>query len=91
LNNKKRDKIPSPTLIETRRELITHYWELIARHRQRRFEKELKVALLGYDSTPKWQEPAIAQLKQSCDYLISTRGFEGWDGSGRGILASHRG
>lgn len=81
LNNQKRDKIPSPALIDGRRELITHYWDLIHHHKQQRFRKELQVALLGYESPTAWHEPAIAQLKQSCDYLISTRGFEAWDGS----------
>jgi len=80
LNNKKRDKIPSPALIDNQRELITHYWELIQQHRRQRFHKELQVALLGYNTTAEWHEPAITQLKNSCDYLIATRGFEGWNG-----------
>lgn len=79
LNNQKRDKIPSPTLIDNRRELITHYWDLIHLHKTQRFQKEVQVALLGYEYTSAWHEPAISQLKQSCEYLISTRGFEGWD------------
>ncbi|WP_439699231.1 HNH endonuclease domain-containing protein [Mucilaginibacter sp. AW1-7] len=80
LNNQKRDKIPSPTLIENRRELITHYWGLLHMHKPQRFRKELQTALLGYNNTSDWHEPAITQLKNSCDYLITTRGFEGWNG-----------
>ncbi|MGY3211940.1 HNH endonuclease domain-containing protein [Mucilaginibacter sp. HD30] len=80
LNNKKRDKIPSPALIHERRELIMHYWELIHQHKQQRFRKELQTALLGYDNSTDWYEPAIAQLAKSCNYLISTRGFEHWNG-----------
>lgn len=80
LNNQKRDKIPSPALIENRRELITHYWDLIHQHKQQRFQKEIQVALLGYQTQNDWYEPAIMQLKNSCDYLINTRGFEGWNG-----------
>ncbi|MDB5004377.1 MAG: hypothetical protein JWQ34_2602 [Mucilaginibacter sp.] len=80
LNNQKRDKIPSPTLIDNRRELITHYWELIFQHKKQRFQKEIQVALLGYQTQSDWHELAITQLKQSCDYLINSRGFEGWNG-----------
>ncbi|WP_448698126.1 HNH endonuclease domain-containing protein [Mucilaginibacter sp. AW1-3] len=80
LNNQKRDKIPSPALIENQRELITHYWDLLHQHKKQRFRKELQGALLGYNTTNEWQGPAIAQLKNSCDYLITTRGFEGWNG-----------
>jgi hypothetical protein len=80
LNNRKRDKIPSPELINSRRDLITYYWSLIHQHNQVRFYRELQTALLGYDTTTDWYEPAITQLTDSCNYLISTRGFEGWSG-----------
>jgi len=80
LNNQKRDKIPSPALIENRRELITHYWDVIHKHTQLRFQKELQVALLGYDSADNWHGPAIAQLKNNCGHLINIRGFEAWNG-----------
>ena len=80
MNNQKRDKIPSSTLIDNRRDLITHYWDLIQQHKQQRFQKELQLALLGYENSNDWHEPAIEQLKKSCDYLISTRGFEEWNG-----------
>jgi CRISPR/Cas system Type II protein with McrA/HNH and RuvC-like nuclease domain len=71
LNNKKRDKIPSPEVIENRRELIIHYWEQIHQHRTQRFQKEMQISLLSYQRMEDWHEPAIAQLKQSCHYLIS--------------------
>ncbi|WP_175404029.1 HNH endonuclease domain-containing protein [Mucilaginibacter sp. PPCGB 2223] len=80
LNNQKRDKIPSPVLIDNQTELILHYWDLLHQHKQQRFRKELQTALLGYHTTDNWQQPAITQLKHSCDYLITTRGFEAWNG-----------
>ncbi len=80
LNNKKRDKIPSPELIENRQELITHYWQLMREHKTQRFQKEIQLSLLGYHTGSEWHETAISQLKQSCDYLISTRGIERWNG-----------
>lgn len=78
INKQKRDKIPSPQLIDNQRELITHYWSLLNNHKQQRFRKELQIALLGYDQSIEWHEPAITQLKNSCDYLIATRAFESW-------------
>lgn len=81
LNNQKRDKIPSVALIENQQELITHYWDIIFQAKQQRFQKEMKVALLGYETSGNWQTQGITQLKHSCDYLITTRGFEGWNGT----------
>jgi hypothetical protein len=81
LNNQKRDKIPSPALIEGRRELICHYWDLINHNKSQRFQKELQIALLGLQQSNDWHDIAINQLKRSCDYLISTRGYEMWSQS----------
>jgi hypothetical protein len=78
INNQKRDKIPNSILIENQRELITHYWDIIYKHKTQRFQKELQISLLGYEQSNFWHEPAIEQLKKNCDYLIGTRGFEGW-------------
>jgi hypothetical protein len=78
INNKKRDKIPSPELIEKNKELILHYWELINTSKSRRFEKEIQVTLLGNHSFENWQTTAIRQLQNNCNYLISKRGFQEW-------------
>lgn len=78
INSQKRDKIPNSLLIDNQRELITHYWDIIYKHKTQRFQKELQISLLGYEQSSSWHEPAIAQLKKNCDYLIVTRGFEGW-------------
>jgi hypothetical protein len=78
INNQKRDKIPSTFLIEKQTELIIHYWELISKHQLNRFQKEIKVSLLGNNLFPNWQKAAISQLQSSCDYLIKTRDYEEW-------------
>jgi hypothetical protein len=80
LNNQKRDKIPSVALIENQQGLIMHYWDIISQAKQQRFQKEMQVALLGYETSENWQTQGITQLKNSCDYLITTRGFEGRNG-----------
>ncbi len=77
-NNQKRDKIPSTDLIEKRKDLILHYWELINENQSQRFQKEIRVALLGNSSTAGWQKAAIKQLQSSCNYLIANRGYEEW-------------
>lgn len=78
INNKKRDKIPSVELIEEQKDLILHYWELINESQPQRFQKEIQVALLGKKTFHDWQKTAIKQLQQSCEYLISNRGYEEW-------------
>jgi hypothetical protein len=78
-NNQKRDKIPSPDLIERRKDLILYYWNLIKHNQPQRFQKEMQVALLGNNPFTAWQETAIQQLQSSCEYLISNRGYDEWN------------
>jgi len=78
-NNQKRDKIPSPDLIERRKNLILYYWNLINHNQPQRFQKEMQVALLGNNPFTAWQEIAIRQLQSSCEYLILNRGYEEWN------------
>lgn len=77
-NNHKRDKIPSSAFIESRKKEIILYWNLINESQSQRFQKEIRVALLGNSSNKQWQITAIEQLKSSCNYLITNRGFEEW-------------
>ena len=81
VNNQKRDKIPSVRQIEMNKDLILHYWELINKFQSQRFEKEIQVTLLGNSpfSDSNWQTTAIQQLQNSCNYLISNRGFQEWN------------
>jgi len=78
-NNQKRDKIPSPYLIERRKDLILYYWDLILQDQPQRFQKEIQVALLGNHPFTAWQKRAILQLQSSCEYLISNRGYDEWN------------
>jgi len=78
-NSQKRDKIPSPDLIEKRKDLILYYWDLINQNQAVRFQKEMQVTLLGNNPFSSWQQTAIKQLQSSCGYLISNRGYDEWD------------
>lgn len=78
INNQKRDKIPSPEIIERQKSLILDYWGIIYEHQANRFQKEIQVALLGNNPFENWQKSAIVQLQNSCHYLIENRGFEEW-------------
>jgi hypothetical protein len=77
-NNIKRDKIPTPDMIEKQKNLILEYWEIIYESQSKRFQKEIQVALLGNQSFDTWKSTGITQLQNSCNYLIENRGFEGW-------------
>ena len=78
INSKKRDKIPSPIIIERQKDLILEYWSVIQKAQMERFSKEIQVSLLGNLPFSSWKETGINQLKQSCTYLIENRGFEEW-------------
>lgn len=77
-NNLKRDKIPSPQIVKKQKDLIVHYWEVLNKVFPERFEKELRLSLLGHSNFDNWQNVAIEKLKSTCDYLINVRGFEEW-------------
>lgn len=74
----KKDKIPSPTLIEKQKDIILDYWDIMYEEQSERFRKEIQIALLGNHSFSIWKEKGIEQLQQSCIYLIENRGFEEW-------------
>ena len=74
----KRDKIPSPTLVEKQKDIILDYWDLIHKEQSDRFQKEIQITLLGNKPFASWKENGITQLKESCNYLIENRGFEEW-------------
>lgn len=77
-NNQKRDKIPSIELIERRKDLIFHYWDLLNENQPQRFQKEIQVSLLGNNTSCAWKEPAFEHLRGSCNYLITNRGYAEW-------------
>lgn len=78
INNQKRDKIPSPEIIERQKNLILEYWEIMFENQSNRFQNEIQVALLGNNSFSSWKNIGISQLQSSCIYLIENRGFEEW-------------
>lgn len=77
-NNQKRDKIPSADLIEKRKDQIFHYWNLLNEKQPVRFQKEMQVSLLGKNTSKEWQVSAINHLQDTCNYLISKRGYQEW-------------
>ena len=77
-NNQKRDKIPSPWLIDQRKDLILNYWGMMNDNLSKRFKKEIQVALLGNEPFDTWQLNGILKLQNSCEYLITKRGYEEW-------------
>lgn len=62
VNNLKRDKIPTPDLIEKRRDSILEYWSMVHDAQSDRFTKEIKVALLGSHGGDAWRIKGIEQL-----------------------------
>lgn len=78
VNANKRDKVPTPELIESQKAYLLSYWERIEAKHPETFRKEIQTALLGNHAYPTWRHVAIAQLKSICHYLIHQRGFEAW-------------
>jgi hypothetical protein len=78
VNNQKRHKIPSGSMLESRKDSIVHYWEILKEHQETRFTTEMRLSLLGQSFGLNWQHLAFEQLKRTSDYLINTRCYEAW-------------
>lgn len=79
VNARKRDMIPSPSLIDDRADAIVENWHLLHGAYPTRFMNEVAVSLIGkptYSSV--WEESGIAHLREKCEYLIDIRGFDEW-------------
>ncbi|NLA38041.1 MAG: hypothetical protein GX882_01375 [Methanomicrobiales archaeon] len=79
VNAKKRDRIPDPALLASRRYCIISYWDLLRDRASLPFEREIAVSLLGL-KTPgsDWQDLAFNNLTEQCAHLIHVRGYEAW-------------
>lgn len=74
INNRKRDKIPSPELIEHSSDRIKHVWGVYQNSYGEQFERELFEGLgTGLDNG---MDDAIHALIRKSEYLIEKRGFQ---------------
>lgn len=78
INNNKRDKIPSPKIIEAASERIFYNWNIVFKNNENRFRREIENSLLGQRLESGWQKKALRRLQENADYLIKTRGYEEW-------------
>jgi hypothetical protein len=79
VNTQKRDRIPDPALLKSRKEHIIGYWGLLHDRAPRPFEREISVSLLGLQAPRSdWQDRAFEHLTEKCAYLIDVRGYAAW-------------
>ncbi|WP_457562526.1 HNH endonuclease domain-containing protein [Caminibacter pacificus] len=71
INNKKRDKIPTPELIEKRKDILIYYWK-IYKEKFSYFLKQREISLGKYNNENEY----ILTLQKKCDFLISKLGFD---------------
>ncbi len=62
INKKKRDKIPAADLIGKQGDLIVHYWQLLNECQPARFQKEIRISLLGDNNSNDWQSGGTFQV-----------------------------
>jgi hypothetical protein len=70
INNKKRDKIPSPKLIENSKDRILNYWDIYKKE-FKNFDSQIQIALGFYDNETEY----IEELKKKCNFLIDKLGY----------------
>lgn len=81
INAGKSDRIPDPTLIDTRRYVIIGYWHTLDDAFSESFRSEYRLSLAGMDidfKAPDWGDAGIRSLRGKCEYLIHERGFPAW-------------
>ena len=78
VNNAKRDKLPTGTLVRRREEAIVGCWRLVSREFPQRFVRDA-VGLLGADPGADWERPLLAGLVEAIEYTATMRGAERWE------------
>ena len=81
VNGKKSDKIPTPELIEKRKDIIFNYWGDLHEFFNKGFEEEVRVSLvpnLSFSSDANWQNSTLDALKSKAEFFIDGRGVAGW-------------
>jgi hypothetical protein len=81
VNEKKKDMIPAPALLERREEIILHYWRLCSDSYKETFSREMVSSLTGtYGKSQKdMMDIAFQNLMEKCRYLIDVRGYAAWN------------
>ncbi len=78
MNQLKRDRVPSPDMIEDRSGAIRNYWRVLREDYHDQFDREIERSLVGRKHGELWEETAIKQLKERCYYLTNVRGVDEW-------------
>jgi hypothetical protein len=79
VNLDKKDRIPTPEFIETRKDSIMKAWAILRKAYEHRFDREIALSLTGpIPPGSDWQEIAIRKLQEKSRYLIEVRGFDPW-------------
>jgi hypothetical protein len=82
VNNQKRDKIPSPDLLDKRKDVILDYWSFMKESEPDVFNRELFINLVSKNDFSEniWEKQAITALINKSEYLINQRGYEAYEG-----------
>jgi hypothetical protein len=81
VNNDKSDSIPSPELLNKKKDIILYYWDYCRNSDVSLFDQELNINLIDKNriKSSNWENEAFNSLVETCSYLIETRGFEAFN------------
>jgi hypothetical protein len=83
INTKKRDAIPSRSLLENKlvKDRIICNWEALNNEYHEQFMQEISISLMGRKKADpyNWQQSAFTGLVDMTDYLIKERGLTPWN------------
>ena len=79
VNNRKRDKLPSGSLLNERRDPIIHYWEIMKKAYSVRFFRDItKIGTHRHIVEGNWKEPLFAGFVEAVETTAVRRGVERW-------------
>ena len=78
INNSKRDRLPEKQLLEKRRDIIIHYWQIINKNMPERFCLE-SGRFTGRCTGNNWETVLFSTLVDAVEFTSLQRGVERWN------------
>jgi hypothetical protein len=78
-NSQKRDKIPDPDFLISRKGHILEYWSYMMEFDHKTFTRQIRYSLIGANFDPVlWKEQAFNSLEKKCRYMTDVLGYASW-------------
>ena len=89
VNNQKRDRLPTRSLVLARKPLIIDYWTCMRKAHPERFAFEIeKLVGAGQGASGNWENRLFNAVAEAVEFTALQRGVERWEPDGRRVRAT---